>query len=587
MDINNQVVFELDDGRVIKIDTKNLGDPFLGNRSKIFFYQNEYLLKVLPLSNLTENIPSKFNSIKKIVQSIDENIRDRITYRGVPLAISIDFKNVFDIENKSLLLLFNLVKGRDLLEYLRGEPPLSNKRKNIYKQLIDILISIKSVGVLHSDLYPDNFLVGEDEKLYLINLYSVGIFHKNNVIDQVQWIYKPILISKEMLFPLPPEVKFSNEFSIYSDVWTGLYLLFFVLTGVGPLDFLSRNDHKYLQNIIPYIDKSHNVWPPVIPYNILKERRKYDEFYLFYKSLFSKGKLSNILIDTYIKGYFDYSIRPDFEKIKEIIDYELLIDNTEQKTFNKKDCNIENETEEKHELHLSFQEEFVQIAEKEDYKLDPNFQEELAQTSQSVQDVLYQWEKKLYNLPISTREYLLKIIKLLDKNNLYNQSVDEILKEIIEKKYYNFLINLFIENRDIKLIYLFFKFVETGFWDNLLKELYKLSEISGKSTITIFLNLVIPIFDKYKSRDVDLAFKDIYQEIKISIFREKILFEENKYLSFLSIILYSCAIFSFITPFILFFYFKLNYLYIVLFYPFLFLLFFSLIIFYFRMFLKK
>ncbi|MCS6956137.1 MAG: protein kinase, partial [Candidatus Calescibacterium sp.] len=315
------IIFKLEDNRTLKIEIEELKDPIFGGQGRIYFYR-DYILKVLPLDDDTESIPRRFKTLKKVCSNITDEIKKFIIYRGIPLSISVDFKNYFNFKttDKAILLLFNFLDGKDLFNFLKDELPLSQKRINIYKKLINILIAVNLVGIIHGDLYPDNFLVDKNEDVYILDLEGAGI-----LIDRKEWEWKPLVIGKESLFPLPPEVKFKNEFTIYSDVWTGVYLLFFILTGIKPLDFMLRNDHKYLQSIIPSINKSKNSWPPELPVNSIREQRKYADFHSFYSSLFKKKKLSEILINTYVKGYLDYTCRPKFEEIKEAIDYELNI----------------------------------------------------------------------------------------------------------------------------------------------------------------------------------------------------------------------------------------------------------------------
>ncbi|MCX7758739.1 MAG: protein kinase [bacterium] len=575
------IIFKLEDNRTLKIEIEELKDPIFGGQGRIYFYR-DYILKVLPLDDDTESIPRRFKTLKKVCSNITDEIKKFIIYRGIPLSISVDFKNYFNFKttDKAILLLFNFLDGKDLFNFLKDELPLSQKRINIYKKLINILIAVNLVGIIHGDLYPDNFLVDKNEDVYILDLEGAGI-----LIDRKEWEWKPLVIGKESLFPLPPEVKFKNEFTIYSDVWTGVYLLFFILTGIKPLDFMLRNDHKYLQSIIPSINKSKNSWPPELPVNSIREQRKYADFHSFYSSLFKKKKLSEILINTYVKGYLDYTCRPKFEEIKEAIDYELNITHYQTAwdqeilnpiTENIVDKDVLSTIEEKGLLKKTEQQMKEEGQEPENLEEIEQNKTDLPEFDKLDQEKdLYTLQNYINNLPVSTREYLNNIISSLKNEKLYGEEIEKAIEELIKMKHTEIIVNTFIKTKDIHLVALFLKFIYAGYWQNLLDSLYALSNVSNLGVYRIIEQKVLPIIVKTRRKSENILdnYKEIFEHIYSSINKEISFYSSKKAEIVSNYLLVTFCFLSFIVPFVMFYFFKMSYVSMILIYPFLLILF--------------
>ncbi len=511
-----KISFKTDKNEIIEIDLEKIGFPVFGGQGRIYFYEN-YIIKVFPLDENTESIPRRFRSLKKICAKIDPNIYPFITFRGIPLATAVDVKNYFNFKtvDKAILLLFNIVKGQDLFDYLKDEFPLSEKRIDVYKKLIDILNAMNSVGIVHSDLYPDNFIVDNNQDVYVLDLECAGIW--NN-----QWEWIPLTTGKESLFILPPEIKFDNRFTIYSDIWTGLYLIFFVLTGFKPFDFLHRSDHKYFQNVVFSVDSSQIVWPPVIPDDLIIDSKKYEEFRNLYSFLFNKGEFSKILFNTYINGYLNPSSRPSFEKIKEVINYELNL---------------------KSNFYIASQK--INLMDLSNKQIPT--QKENLEDKDAIKNIFSQ-------LPISTRDYLFKIIKDLKENDFYSEEVAKAIEKLVQMKQTDVIVNIYRETKNIYLIVILLKFIENGQWQSFINNLYSLSDISGISGYKIVNQRILPLVNKYKKKKIDIlqAHRDIFNEINLFIFREINFYRKKKIYSFYVQFLVFVCIISFILPFVFF-----------------------------------
>ncbi|MEN3014599.1 MAG: lipopolysaccharide kinase InaA family protein [bacterium] len=566
------ISFRFDDGSEIQINLESLQNPIFGGQGRIYFYQN-YLIKVLPLNDETESIPRRFIVLKRVCNQIDPTVREYITYRGIPLSISVDLKNYFNFKttDKALILLFNLLDGKDIFDYLKNEPPLSPKRRHIYQKTIKILTAINNVGIIHGDLYPDNFIVSKNDEVYILDLEGAGI-----LLNRREWEWKPLVIGKEGIFPLPPEVKYSGEFTVSSDIWTGLYLVFFILTGIKPLDFLVRNDHKYLETIVSSIDKEVNSWPPALPDSLIKNVQRYQDFSTFYNSIFKKGKLCQILVRTYIKGYTDYSVRPSFEEIKQAIDQEIEdIQDVQEiiieiKPVKTKPSDLKSNTA---EVKSSTSEAKPKTAEVEPKTLESKTLESRPKTAElkpksTSYSISPELEQKISSLPISTRGYVFKIINSLKAENIIDQISEKAFEKVIEHRQAESLVNTFIITKDIFLAAVLLKFAESEYYENFLKDLQTLSNIQSRSAMEVIQTVLYPIVLKYKNKNkkINDVHEDIFSEFHL-ITAEAISTQKQKEIAkFSNTILYFFSFICFCIPFILYT-FQINYNMIAMLYP--------------------
>jgi len=211
------------------------------------------------------------------------------------------------------------VDGPLLTDYLRGEDPLSPKRIRAAKQLLDILIFLQNHGVVHSDLYPDNFMVDRQGKVCVLDLEGAGIKTASG-----NWDFKPVVTGKTYLWPLPPEVEgFGGTPTFQSDIWVGAYLIFETLTGFKPLDFMLRMDREALEDLCQAAT-STPCWPPEVrslrfanPDFPLSEMRRFMDYY------FKDTCFGGLLFATYVVGWKTPPARPAFPIFKTALSHIL------------------------------------------------------------------------------------------------------------------------------------------------------------------------------------------------------------------------------------------------------------------------
>ncbi|MFN4220505.1 MAG: hypothetical protein ACK4GJ_06285, partial [bacterium] len=544
---------------ILRIDIKELSDPLQEGKIKIFFYK-DYIVKALPVTYGKENFFSKISDLKRICEELDEDVKNFVSFYGLPFANTIDLKNYLEIDfaDKSLVLLYRKPSLSNLSDYLGNEDPLSDKRKTVYKNLIRIVSELDKLGIKLLDLYPDNFLVDEKGNVYISDLIKAGIINENN-----EWKYKPLIIdtvNRKNTFPLPPEIN-ASEFMHNSNIWLAVYLIYFVLTGGSPFDFLSGK--KILDNILLYSDTSQERWPPVIPLSAISNINKYNSFSKKYNSIFKKGYFSKILINTYVRGYKNPHIRPTLQEINKAVLHEIgeLLPN---------EMNTQNEVSTKSEFIPEFVEEKFshQESPKQEFQQKEFSEKEFSERNISENNVQEDIdESKLSNLPFSVREYIKKIVSNLKKINAYNLEMKKSIESLIDMGKIYFVTDIFAKNRDIHLVGLILKFVTSGYWNTFILNLQKLSEISSSNLHKIILKKVVPVVNKYKKMNINpLEYeKEIFLELNSLIYKEIASYKKKSFEKRFNIFLLFVVVLSLSIPWILFYIFKWNYLAIIIF----------------------
>ncbi|MCX7759503.1 MAG: hypothetical protein N2169_07880, partial [bacterium] len=291
-------------------------------------------------------------------------------------------------------------------------------------------------------------------------------------------------------------------------------------------------------------------------------------------------------INTYVKGYLDYTCRPKFEEIKEAIDYELNITHY-QTAFDQETLNQVSENILDKDVFRNIEEKDLSQETEQQMKEEGQEPENLEEIEQNKTDLpefdksdqekdVHTLQNYINNLPVSTREYLNNIISSLKYEKLYGEEIEKAIEELIKMKHMEIIVNTFIKTRDIHLVALFLKFIYVGYWQNLLDSLYNLSNVSKVGVYRIIEQKVLPIIVKTKRRNENILdnYKEIFEHIYSSINREISFYSSRKAEIISNYLVISFCLFSFIVPFVLFYFFKMGYVSIILIYPFLLILFF-------------
>lgn len=138
------------------------------------------------------------------------------------------------------------------MEYLSGGPLLSYFKKRDYKlkelrvrdvvhQISTALFYLKSFGIAHRDMKPDNIMMASDEEDSEIKLIDFGLSK----------IIGPKERSKDPFGTIPyaaPEIILRKPYSHSVDIWSLGVTTFFLLTGFHPFD--SQDQQDLLKKIV-------------------------------------------------------------------------------------------------------------------------------------------------------------------------------------------------------------------------------------------------------------------------------------------------------------------------------------------------
>jgi len=282
-----------------------------------------YLVKVLTTNH---DIDVIFRRVKNIRESFSgRTIPSSFNKRTLPIGQGIihsrDLGKSFDDLSRSYpFLVFNYIDGIDLEQYLKDEEPCSIKRCRILDKVLSLLKALEISGVVHYDLYPDNFLVDSRGTVFLIDVESAGFVRDG------KWQWEPLVEGKTGIFCIPPDATNGTTHGLYFDRWNAMYLVFFILFKKHPFEFLNRCDVEALKELISNALPA-STWPPSLKNDnsfnkYLKEpgaiQAMKEELVGFIGS--DLTLLATLLHECFIKGYLKPESRPDIMKIRKAME---------------------------------------------------------------------------------------------------------------------------------------------------------------------------------------------------------------------------------------------------------------------------
>ncbi len=197
------------------------------------------------------------------------------------------------------------------------------QRKNIVYHILKGLLFFESIGIVHSDLFPKNFLLKNDLP-HFIDIEGAGILNRT----RTEWDFAPsVLGTPTPGFGTPPEIE-NDTTNQYTDRWYGLNLIFMILLGFSPFFFLSRCDPESTEKIYligqKNMKESKNrgtplVWPPIgienHPYIIKDCINNLDKSrtYLFDNHI--NKTLVRLCYKTFISGFKEQTSRESFNRM--------------------------------------------------------------------------------------------------------------------------------------------------------------------------------------------------------------------------------------------------------------------------------
>ncbi len=198
----------------------------------------EYIAKMTSGQKYKEWIRSEadcLNSVNKITESLF--VRMHIAY---------------ETPNKSLILIFDEIKGKNIIESIVTEKNitkqnfLEEKKVALYvKQLLECLNALHARNIVHLDINPDNIIIDHKTK----RLKLIGFTHSKILKPEVYSSTAKEAVHHDYGQPeyVAPEIVMNKPVTLNTDIWSLGVLTYVLLAGKSP--FFGESMKDTLENI--------------------------------------------------------------------------------------------------------------------------------------------------------------------------------------------------------------------------------------------------------------------------------------------------------------------------------------------------
>lgn len=320
-----------------EIDLKNPFDAEGGEGTiyKSILAGKVYVIKPIELNDETKRKYKDLNNRIKTINSSDilkAELKERVLHSFIPYAQNFHNGKLFGYEsiNKIDVFAYSFVEGKKLSQHLSDniEIPIE-ERLDICVKLLDLLYFLQmDCGILHADIFEDNFIIDTNGNIFPIDSTSCGYFiwnHDNKKDPDYlgDIVYHPKNRGKAENWGLPIPKDFAEEgiTSQYTDRYFTARLVWRILTNqIHPYTFLTRVDATSLEDLIYCVDvnKSQS-WPPkfdTAPDYI--DESKYAMYESYMEEYFgTKSKIAKDFFNYFIKGYETPKSRPPLKFLRD------------------------------------------------------------------------------------------------------------------------------------------------------------------------------------------------------------------------------------------------------------------------------
>lgn len=312
----------------------------------------DYMLKVVELKEGTKYIYKRIiDRIVKIdVSDINKkNIREKILFSFMPYAQNyysgsvFGYKSIKDVD----VFAYSFVEGEKLSQFLRKNNDLSfSDRLNVcYKILVLLEFMQIDCGILHGDVFEDNFIVDQKLNIYPIDSTGCGYFDSDINGNYLETVYEPINRGKASNWAIPePKNYQKSPITQHTDRWFAARLMWLIMSDRRhPYTFLKKIDASSIDYAISCIDKyKGRDWPPKFnKYPDCFNHNEYKNYSLYMRQNFGvRSKIATILYDYFIKGYQEIKKTPPLQNlINGIKSFELYDVSKGDNSFSKNTAN--------------------------------------------------------------------------------------------------------------------------------------------------------------------------------------------------------------------------------------------------------
>jgi tRNA A-37 threonylcarbamoyl transferase component Bud32 len=328
----------LDENQTVSLPVSKLEFFKSGGEGRLYMFRHNgrrFLLKALPDN---QEIFERMKLLRNVLTAKKTHIPASIWYGGLHVAQGFCPPELLNFRTASgvYLLAFNYINGKTLNEKLPGKPLATGNgdiqaakkdfsiRLSIACKVADVLMEIQKSGIVHGDIFFDNFMLNDQDDVFAIDFSGYGLYNQL----KGEWERKPVIAGKFDAFGLPKpfEMNESNEPTMYTDRWAGMLLIWWVLTGTNnPYWFLKRVDKIALLDLNTRVNKLDATWPPTFiePLHTVQYHNPaypYQRFQEFMTGVFGKdAAFCRLLHTTFIHGYDKPLNRPSFRNIRDAL----------------------------------------------------------------------------------------------------------------------------------------------------------------------------------------------------------------------------------------------------------------------------
>ncbi|MBK9300588.1 MAG: hypothetical protein IPN14_08275 [Bacteroidetes bacterium] len=319
---NQKVIFDIDLNHTLDAE----GGEGTIYKSTLNGY--DYVIKPIELHSDTKK---KYRKLIVRIESINGSdslktiLKQRVLHSFIPYAQNFHEGKLFGYETITRLDVFaySFVSGKKLSQHLSDNKEMElEERLDICIKLLDLISFMqKDCGILHADIFEDNFIIDSQGNLFPIDSTSCGYYNWNKDLKVVEHVYQARNRGKAENWGIPIPKDFSNDgiTTQYTDRYFTVRLVWRILTNqMHPHSFLTRVDDTSLADFIGCIsvDETQS-WPAQFdrePKYI--DRKRYGMYYSFMKSTFgTTSKIAEYFYKAFINGYQN-SKNPSFEDLK-------------------------------------------------------------------------------------------------------------------------------------------------------------------------------------------------------------------------------------------------------------------------------
>ena len=243
------------------------------------FYPSGLVIRTPGESKLIIYSGEKRLNFDKLLLRFSEEAINTAKFNGDPHIV-----NIFDSfsDNNTAYMVMEFLDGISLKNYTESCGGVLDTETTliIIKPIIEALTRIHEKGLVHMDISPDNILITSDNKIKIIDLGAARAINSEN--DES----KEIII--KVGFAPPEQYRTKSRFAPYTDVYAVGATLFKTITGITPIESITREKSECLKKPSEYgYDIDKNLEKIIMKALAIKQELRFNSMPQLYEALFN------------------------------------------------------------------------------------------------------------------------------------------------------------------------------------------------------------------------------------------------------------------------------------------------------------